>query len=52
MKYCGVIGFADTVETEPGVFEDSIVEESFGHALISKRLFLKYLNYVQHILLM
>ena len=30
-------------------FEDSIVEESFGHALISKRLFLKYLNECPHL---
>lgn len=29
MRYCGVIGFADTVETEPGVFEDLIVERKY-----------------------
>lgn len=29
MRYCGVIGFAETVETEPGVMEDTIVERKY-----------------------
>ena len=29
MKYCGVIGFAETVETAPSVWEESIVERNY-----------------------
>ena len=29
MKWCGVIGFGETVETKPGVWQDKIVERKY-----------------------
>ena len=33
-KFYGVIGFAETVETEPGIWEEKIVERSYSGDLI------------------
>lgn len=37
-KFCGVIGYAVTKETEPGIWEEQIVEvEYFGDVIRNKR---------------
>ena len=33
-KFYGVIGFAETVETDPGIWEEKIVERSYSGDLI------------------
>lgn len=33
-KYYGVIGYAETVETEPGIWEDTIVERPYYGDLV------------------
>lgn len=36
-KWSGVIGFATTVETEPGVWDDAITERKYYGDLVSNR---------------
>ena len=39
-KFCGIIGYEQTVETEPGIYEESIVENTYYGDVIrnSRRL--------------
>lgn len=38
-KWCGVIGYAETVETEPGLYEEQITERTyFGDVIRNTRL--------------
>ena len=39
-KFCGIIGYEQTVETEPGIYEESIVENAYYGDVIrnSRRL--------------
>jgi hypothetical protein len=40
-KFCGVIGYAVTKETEPGIWEEQIVEvEYFGDVIRNSRRFI------------
>ena len=42
-KFCGVIGYAVTKETEPGIWEEQIVEvEYFGDVIRNSRRFSGY----------
>lgn len=42
-KFCGKIGFIKTVETEPGIWEESLVEEKKYYGDITRNIF-KYQN--------
>ena len=42
-KFCGKIGFIKTVETEPGIWEESLVEEKKYYGDITRNNF-KYQN--------
>lgn len=42
-KFCGQIGFIKTVETEPGIWEESLVEEKKYYGDITRNTF-KYQN--------
>lgn len=42
-KFCGKIGFIKTVETEPGIWEESLVEEKKYYGDITRSIF-KYQN--------
>lgn len=42
-KFCGQIGFIKTVETEPGIWEESLVEEKKYYGDITRNIF-KYQN--------
>ena len=37
MKWHGVIGFANTIETEPGIWEETIIEREYYGDVISNR---------------
>ena len=36
-KWCGKIGYAETVETEPGIWEEQITERSYYGDILSSR---------------
>lgn len=35
MKWYGIIGFSDTIETEPGIWEESVIERHYYGDVIS-----------------
>ena len=43
-KFCGIIGYALTVETEPGIYEEKIIENQyFGDVIRNSMIFSSYI---------